>query len=109
MVASFGLDTIVSLTSPWFSFTYPIALVLMLLGIFEKFIPNDGGFKGAAYFTVVYAFLDLPAEYGVHIGVLDKLLGLIPLYNYGFGWVVPAVAGFIIGLLVYPCLGKANQ
>ena len=109
VVASFGLDTIVSLTSPWFSFTYPIALVLMLLGIFEKFIPNDGGFKGATYFTVVYAFLDLPAEYGVHIGVLDKLLGLIPLYNYGFGWVVPAVAGFIIGLLVYPRLGKANQ
>ena len=58
---------------------------------------------------MVYAFLDLPAEYGVHIGVLDKLLGLIPLYNYGFGWVVPAVAGFIIGLLVYPRLGKANQ
>ena len=45
----------------------------------------------------------------MHIGVLDKLLGWIPLNNYGFGWVVPAVAGFIIGLLVYPRLGKANQ
>lgn len=45
----------------------------------------------------------------MHIGVLDKLLGLIPLYNYGFGWVVPAVAGFIIGLVVYPQLSKKAQ
>ena len=28
IVASFGLDTIVSLTSPWFSFFYPITLVI---------------------------------------------------------------------------------
>lgn len=109
IVASFGLDTIVSLTAPGFSLTYPIALVLMLLGLFEKFVPNDGGFQGATYFTVAYAFLDLPAEYGVHIGALDKLLGLIPLYGYGFGWVVPAVAGFVIGLLIYPRLRKNAQ
>ena len=46
IVASFGLDTIVSLTSPWFSFFYPITLVMTILGIFEKKIPNDGAFKG---------------------------------------------------------------
>lgn len=98
IVASFGLDKIVSLTGPWFSFTYPIALVLMILGIFEKAIPNDGAFKGAVYFTVVYAFMDLPSQYGVHIGLFDKILNLIPLYSVGFGWIVPAIAGFIIGL-----------
>ena len=101
LVASVGLDTIVSLTSPWFSFTYPIALVLMLLGLFEKFIPNDGCYKGATYFTVIYACLDLPAEYGVHIGALDAILGKIPLYSLGFGWVVPAIVGFIIGMIAF--------
>ena len=99
IVASFGLDTIVSLTGAWFSFTYPIALVLMILGIFERKIPNDGAYKGAVWCTVVYAFLDLPAEYGVHIGFLDAILDKIPLYGLGFGWVVPAAAGFIVGLL----------
>lgn len=99
IVASFGLDTIVSLTGAWFSFTYPIALVLMILGIFERKIPNDGAYKGAVWCTVVYAFLDLPAEYGVHIGFLDAVLDKIPLYGLGFGWVVPAAAGFIVGLL----------
>jgi LIVCS family branched-chain amino acid:cation transporter len=101
LVASLGLDTIVSLTSPWFSFTYPIALVLMILGVFEKVIPNDGCYKGATYLTVIYAFLDLPSEYGAHIGFLDKILNAIPLYSLGFGWIVPAIIGFIIGYIVY--------
>ena len=76
IVASFGLDTIVSLTSPWFSFFYPITLVMTILGIFEKKIPNDGAFKGAVYFTVIYAVLDLPHEYG--FGFLDPVLNHIP-------------------------------
>ena len=81
----------------------------MLLGIFGKFIPNDGGYKGAIYFTVVYAFLDLPSEYGAHIGILDKILNAIPLYGMGFSWIVPAAVGFLIGVLVYPQLQKGKQ
>lgn len=107
IVASFGLDTIVRLTGAWFSFTYPIALVLMILGIFETKIPNDGAFKGAVWCTVAYAFLDLPAEYGVHIGALDAVLNNIPLYGYGFGWIVPAAVGFVAGLLIGNSKGKS--
>lgn len=109
IVASFGLDTIVALTSPWFSFAYPIALVLMILGVFEKVIPNDGAFKGATYLTVVFAFADLPAQYGVHIAALDAILNKIPLYSAGFGWIVPAVVGFVAGLLLYARKGKSAQ
>ena len=82
---------------PWFSFFYPITLVMTILGIFEKKIPNDGAFKGAVYFTVIYAVLDLPHEYG--FGFLDPVLNHIPLYGLGFGWIVPAIVGFIVGLI----------
>lgn len=102
IVASFGLDTIVSLTSPWFSFFYPITLVLMILGIFEKKIPNDGAFKGAVYLTVIYAVLDLPHEYGFTF--LDGVMNYIPLYSMGFGWIIPAIVGFVGGLV----LGKGR-
>ena len=106
IVASFGLDTIVSLTSPWFSFFYPITLVMTILGIFEKKIPNDGAFKGAVYFTVIYAVLDLPHEYG--FGFLDPVLNHIPLYGLGFGWIVPAIVGFIVGLIVWKGKGRTE-
>ena len=106
IVASFGLDTIVSLTSPWFSFFYPITLVMTILGIFEKKIPNDGAFKGAVYFTVIYAVLDLPHEYG--FGFLDPVLNHIPLYGLGFGWIVPAIVGFIVGLIAWRGKGRTE-
>ena len=106
IVASFGLDTIVSLTSPWFSFFYPITLVMTILGIFEKKIPNDGAFKGAVYFTVIYAVLDLPHEYG--FGFLDPVLNHIPLYGLGFGWIVPAIVGFIVGLIAWKGKGRTE-
>ncbi|MDY4080068.1 MAG: branched-chain amino acid transport system II carrier protein [Candidatus Metalachnospira sp.] len=109
LVASLGLDKIVAITSPTFSFSYAIALVLLLLGVFERFIPNDGGYKGAVYFTVVYASLDLLTQYGVHIGIVDGILNAIPLYNMGFGWIVPALMGFIIGVIVYPRIGKKSE
>lgn len=101
LVASLGLDTIVSLTSPWFNFTYPIALVCMLLGMFKNFIPNAGCYKGAVYLTIVYAFMDIPSQYSIRVGFLDAILGRIPLYSLGFGWVVPALIGFVIGFIVY--------
>ena len=104
IVASFGLDKIVALTSPWFSFFYPIALVMMILGIFESKIPNDGGFKGSVYATEVDACRDLPHEYG--FAVLDPLLSKIPLYGLGFGWIVPAVLGFIVGFGIYAAKGS---
>ena len=106
IVASFGLDTIVSLTSPWFSFFYPITLVMTILGIFEKKIPNDGAFKGAVYLTVIYAVLDLPHEYG--FGFLDPVLNHIPLYGLGFGWIVPAIVGFIVGLIAWKGKGRTE-
>lgn len=106
IVASFGLDTIVSLTSPWFSFFYPITLVLMILGIFEKQIPNDGAFKGAVYLTVAYSVLNLPHLYG--FGFLDGMMNCIPLYNLGFGWIVPAAVGFVIGLIAGKGKGRTE-
>ena len=45
---------------------------------------------------------------GVHVGFLDSILNRIPLYSLGFGWIVPAVVGFIIGLIIYPRMKKTN-
>lgn len=98
VVASFGLDKIVVLTAPWFTFTYPIALVLMVLGLFEPILPNDRCYQGAIYATIAYGLLELPHAYGITL--LDPILNHVPLYTLGFGWILPAVFGFLIGLLV---------
>lgn len=101
-----NINILNGMTSPWFSFFYPITLVMTILGIFEKKIPNDGAFKGAVYFTVIYAVLDLPHEYG--FGFLDPVLNHIPLYGLGFGWIVPAIVGFIVGLIAWKGKGRTE-
>lgn len=62
--------------------------------------------KGAVYFTVIYAVLDLPHEYG--FGFLDPVLNHIPLYGLGFGWIVPAIVGFIVGLIAWKGKGRTE-
>ena len=58
------------------------------------------------YFTVIYAVLDLPHEYG--LGFLDPVLNHIPLYGLGFGWIVPAIVGFIVGLIAWKGKGRTE-
>ena len=60
----------------------------------------------AVYFTVIYAVLDLPHEYG--FGFLDPVLNHIPLYGLGFGWIVPAIVGFIVGLIAWKGKGRTE-
>ena len=55
------------------------------------------------YFTVIYAVLDLPHEYG-----FGFVLNHIPLYGLGFGWIVPAIVGFIVGLIAWKGKGRTE-
>ena len=55
---------------------------------------------------MIYAVLDLPHEYG--FGFLDPVLNHIPLYGLGFGWIVPAIVGFIVGLIAWKGKGRTE-
>ena len=100
-VATLGLDTIISLAAPIFSLAYAPCLVLMLLGILQDVIPNDGGFKGSMLLTIIEAFFEMLQAY-INSPGLGNLLAKLPFYSQGFGWVAPAVIGLIAGIIIYP-------
>ena len=106
-VATLGLDTIISLAAPIFSLAYAPCLVLMLLGILQDVIPNDGGFKGAMLLTIIEAFFEMLQAY-INSPGLGKVLGFLPFYSQGFGWVAPAVIGLIAGILIFPRVGGVS-
>ncbi len=103
-VATLGLDKIIALAAPIFSLAYAPCLVLMLLGIFQDIIPNDGGFKGAMLLTIIEAFFEMLQAY-INSPGLGTILSKLPFYSQGFGWVIPALVGMIAGIIIFPLAG----
>lgn len=104
LIAIIGVDKIVVLSNPLYIAIYPVVLALMILGIFNKVIPNDGGYRGAIVLTLAYSICEAILSFGVPIEGLQKIVSGMPLASYGFGWICPCLIGFVSGLLLHPRL-----
>ncbi|WP_134700842.1 branched-chain amino acid transport system II carrier protein [Ammoniphilus sp. YIM 78166] len=95
-VGSLGVGHIISYAMPIFLASYPIAIVIVVLGLFLKYLPNEGAFKGAAILTLVVSLVETVGIVGEVEG-LNQLIALLPLSENGFSWLIPAILGFILG------------
>ena len=115
-IANFGLSTIVAWCVPVLMFVYPLAITLILLALTEKWF---GGSKTVYVcttgFTLIAAIFDL---LGTLAGMIPqsgflaavKAFGgqFIPLYSLGMGWIVPALIGFAVGMVLRSA-GKSKE
>lgn len=107
LIANLGLNAIVAYSVPVLMFLYPLAIVLMLLTLFGSWFDNNRHvLRWTIAFTAVAALADflraLPegTQDALHTAPVTDLLGnVIPLSELGFGWIVPAAVGFVIGLI----------
>ena len=112
-VASIGVKAIIGYAYPIFMLLYPTTIIMTLLGVFNKFVPNEGAWKGAITMTVLIGLYDcfdalnIIGAINVQTPVLDSLIDLIPLSGTGLTWIVPAVAGFAGGALIKHLMNKA--
>lgn len=110
LIANAGLEAILKVSVPVLSAIYPVAIMLILLSFFQRWLkesrfvyPVAIGFTGAA--SVLYALADikfLPA------GLVD-VLKLVLLADIGLGWMLPAVFGSIVGILLSVCLPERRR
>ena len=105
LVCNQGLNTILSISVPVLNAIYPVAIVLIVLGLTHKWFrgnawmfPSVVGVTG--FISVVYALDQLQ----VPMGFLTRACSLLPFYEYGMGWVCAALAAAavtgLLGLLV---------
>ena len=98
VISNFGLTTIINYSIPVLMFLYPIAIVLILLGIFSYRTDNPIVFRCTLVGTIFAAIFDfikaLPLN--IDISFMSKVL---PFFDIGFSWIVPSIIGLIIGLL----------
>ena len=93
VVASFGLEQIVSIATPILQIVYPPTLVMIVLTFFDPLVRRDRVFRLAALGALVTSLLTAAADAGLPVTFVQ----LLPFASYGFGWVAPAVLGGLLG------------
>ena len=105
ITANFGLDTIISWSTPMLMFLYPIAIVLIILSISGSLFDRDPivYFWGIAL-TFIPAILDMIASFPSVVSKQPWALQLksfqmrfLPFADIGMDWVFPAIVGLAIG------------
>ncbi len=101
LVANLGLTKIIAISVPILLVVYPIAIVLVLLSLLHKYF---GGYRsvyvGALFEATVVSVFDGLKQGGIPVSFITPYFEFIPLYNEGIGWLVPALAGALIGLTI---------
>ena len=108
LVANLGLNAILDYSTPVLMFLYPLSIVLILLTLGGSLFGNHrtvlrwtiGCTMVAAVFDLLRA-LPAQAQAALHLEpVVDWAQTWLPLCSQGIGWVLPAVVGLVIGLVL---------
>ncbi|MGN7470572.1 branched-chain amino acid transport system II carrier protein [Brevibacillus sp. SAFN-007a] len=109
IVANMGLTQILTVSVPVLGAIYPVAIILILLALVERFIPATS----LVYSTTVgivslFGLVDL-----VNVLFLarawDGALAVLPFYKEGAGWVLPAVIAAAVGMVLETGRRQASQ
>ncbi|MFY9177033.1 MAG: branched-chain amino acid transport system II carrier protein [Caldicoprobacterales bacterium] len=109
IIANFGLNKIIQLSIPVLMFLYPLAITLIILSLLAPFIKKQKDvYIWTTILTMMAAFFDLcnalpeTLKENVIIGrLIDFAHIFLPGFDHGFGWIVPAFVGFVIGLFIW--------
>ncbi|MET3558135.1 LIVCS family branched-chain amino acid:cation transporter [Streptococcus rupicaprae] len=105
--ANVGLTNIIAYSIPVLMFLYPLAIVLVMLALLEKWLKgNSGVYRWTVGFTLLPAILDgLAASPWNSASWIEQLSSLaaakLPFYTIGMGWVLPALLGLALGVLFH--------
>lgn len=113
-IANLGLAGIVSISVPVLLFLYPLTIVAIGLGLAHRWVGDRPTLhRVTTLFVGCAAFIDLVAALPFAVPGRDALVGaakaVLPGYGLGFGWVVPAVVGLVLGAVLSRVRGEGRE
>ena len=96
VVTTFGLNQIIAIAAPILDVVYPPTLLIIVLSYFDRWICNDWVFRLGALGALAVSGMGVLLKFGAPFGFLTHL----PLHQYGFGWILPAVLCGALGFLI---------
>lgn len=101
LISNVGLTKILEYSLPVLMLLYPLTVVLIILSLIDELIEKSPGvYIGTTIGAFLPAFCDFlkTLPFGINVSFASKIF---PLYDLGFGWIVPSLIGFVIGLICH--------
>ncbi len=96
-ISIFGLNTILAVSVPILNAIYPVAIVLIFLGLAHRWL---GGFNRIYRVTVLFTGVASVGGALADAGLYVPLVTAIPLYDIGLGWLLPSASGLLLGVIL---------
>lgn len=108
VVSNVGLSKIIEYSLPVLMFLYPLAITLILLALIGNIFHHDKVvYVSVTVFTIAAALFDLlktlpsSLQMGLHLEpIIAFARKILPWFDLNLGWVVPALTGFVLGMII---------
>lgn len=100
-LTNMGLSQILKVSVPFLVIAYPLTIVLIVLTFFHRqFKGSRIVYVSALSFTGVFAVISGLNAFGMKLGMIEKIRTSLPLADVDLEWVVPAVVGALLGVII---------
>ncbi len=97
-VGQFDVHYIIDIAVPALMFIYPITIVLILLNIVSDRFASKLVFRTVTFVTLLFSIPDF-LQFVISEETVLTIKSWIPLANNSLGWVLPAIAAFVLSNL----------
>lgn len=109
IIASVGLDKILSLSIPILELIYPVAINLIILALINPLIEGSKLiYRSCIFSSLFFSVIKVCDGYDINFGVITELCSKIPFYEISLGWVIPDIAIFCITYIIYMVMKKRD-
>jgi branched-chain amino acid:cation transporter, LIVCS family len=95
--ATVGVTTIIKVAVPLLITVYPVVIVLVILTMAGGLVKSRAIYIGAIIGALSTSVFEAFTTAGVPVAAVNQLIQDIPFAKSGFAWILPALAGGIIG------------
>ena len=111
IMANFGLNKLLEISVPLLQIIYPVALVLIVMGISQSFL----NFSKLSYIFAAAVSVGLPLievldkTFKLHLGFVTSLVEALPMYKEGLSWLLPTLVVVVLTSLAVKALGNLSS